>query len=292
MNSSDARKLSRSAQEAIRRKAVKVVVEGKMNQTKAAEVFGVSRTAVCLWIKAYRQDGETILATKRQGRPKGEKLSTKQSESIIKSVLGKCPDQLRLPGLLWTRDLVMELIVRRFNVRLSRWTVGRYLKNWGLTLQKSAKRALEQNPAKVNYWLEHKYPPIQRQAASEGARIWWVDETGLRSDHQAGTTWGEKGKTPVVKRSGKRFGCNMIFAITNQGDMSFMVFDKRFTSAVFLEFLGRMVKQQNGRKIFVIVDSHSTHKAKKVETWLSENEGKIRVFFLPPYSPELTPMNS
>ena len=206
MDSGDARNLTRSAQDAIRRKAVKAVVEGGMSQTMAAAVYGASRTTVCLWVKAYRQEGEAGLVSKPKGRPKGGKLTAKQIASIKKSVLGKNPEQLRLPGLLWTRELVGFLIERRFGIRLSRWTVGRHLKEWGLTPQKPAKRALEQNPARVKYWLEHKYAAIQQQAKAEKAKIWWGDETGLRSDHQAGTTWGEKGVTPVVKCSGKRFG--------------------------------------------------------------------------------------
>jgi transposase len=289
MDSGDARKLTRSAQDAIRRKAVKAVVEGKMSQTAAAAVFGASRTSVCLWVKAYRLGGEAALISKSKGRPKGGKLTKTQMESIKKSVLGKNPEQLRLPGLLWTRDLVGFLIERRFGVRLSRWTVGRHLKEWGLTPQKPAKRALEQNPAQVKYWLEHKYVAIQRQAKAEAAKIWWGDETGLRSDHQAGTTWGEKGVTPIVKSSGKRFGCNAITALTNQGDLSFMVFEGRFTVKVFLDFLARMVKQREGCKVFLIVDRHSVHKAKKVMEWLSEHEDKIKLFFLPSYSPELNP---
>lgn len=95
--------------------------------------------------------------------------------------------------------------------------------------------------------------------------------------------------TPVVKCSGKRFGCNAITAITNQGDLSFMVFEGRFTVTVFLEFLERMVKHQEGRKVFLIVDRHSVHKAKRVMEWLSGHEDKIRLFLLPPYSPELNP---
>ncbi|MDR1489907.1 MAG: hypothetical protein LBS65_05390 [Desulfovibrio sp.] len=44
----------------------------------------------------------------------------------------------------------------------------------------------------------------------------------MRSDHQPGTTWGEKGKTPVVKQSGKRISCNIVSATTNQGKMAFI----------------------------------------------------------------------
>jgi transposase len=289
MEINDGRKLPRSAQDAIRRKAVHAVVSGMMSQTKAAEVFGVSRTSVCLWVNAFRRDGESALQSKVKGRPSGGKLSAKQEESVRKSVLGKNPGQLRLPGFLWTRDLVGELIERRFGIRLSRWTVGRCLKSWGLTPQKPAKRALEQNPAQVSYWLQHKYPAIKKQALEEKGKIWWLDETGLRSTHQTGTTWGEKGNTPLVKVSGARFSCNAITAITNQGSLNFMVFESRFTVPVFLEFLERLLKQQKNQKVFLIVDRHSVHKSAKVEKWLSDKKDKIELFFLPAYSPELNP---
>ena len=149
--------------------------------------------------------------------------------------------------------------------------------------------AIERNPAQVRYWLQAKYPAIKAQAKTEGACIWWGDESGLRSDHQTGTTWGEKGKTPVVKKSGKRFGCNMLSAITNQGDLRFMVFEKRFTAPIFLDFLERLVKSAPGRKVFLIVDRHSVHRSKAVAVWLEKNAGKLSLFLLPPYSPELNP---
>ena len=155
--------------------------------------------------------------------------------------------------------------------------------------QKPARRALEQNSAQVKYWLETKYPAIEKQAKEEGAHIWWGDETGLRSDHQSGTTWSEKRQTPLIKVSGNRFSCNMISAVTNRGDMSFMVFEGRFSTKTFLGFLKRLVKQQAGRNVFVIVDRHPVHKAKAVEEWIAAQEGKIRLFFLPAYSPELNP---
>ncbi|WP_442935474.1 helix-turn-helix domain-containing protein [Nitratidesulfovibrio sp. 1201_IL3209] len=66
------RRLSRLAQEAIRMKVVRAVFAKGMSQTEAAKVFGVSRTTVCLWGKAFREKGEKALKTKRQGRPPGQ----------------------------------------------------------------------------------------------------------------------------------------------------------------------------------------------------------------------------
>src|SRR4029079_1703491 len=100
---------------------------------------------------------------------------------------------------------------------------------------------------------------------------------GLRSDHNAGKTYGLIGKTPVVRRSGNRFSCNMISAITNLGKLNFMTFHENFTSEVFLRFLKRLV-QQSRRKVFLIVDRHRAHKSKLVQKWLTEHEKTIRVF--------------
>jgi hypothetical protein len=216
---------------------------------------------------------------------------------IRKSVIGKNPGQLRLPGFLWTRESVGLLIEHRHGIRLSRWTVGRYLKDWGLTVQKPAKRALEQNPAQVRYWLDTKYPAIVREAKEQNADIFWGDEMGLRSDHQSGTTWGEKGKTPIVRKSGNRFSCNMLSAISNRGKMFFTVFLKNFTASVFIDFLDRLVRQMEGRKVFLILDRHRVHTSKAVVAWLKKRNGtargevteKIRLFYLPAHSPEINP---
>ena len=288
MRSDDTRKESQKGQDGIRRKVVRAVVSG-MKQVEAAKIFGVSRTSIWTWIKAYAQSGEGGLGSKKRGRKKGNALTAQQAASIRKAVLGKTPGQLRLPGFLWTRDSVAELIFRRFGLRLSRWTIGRHLKDWGLTPQKPAKRALEQNPAQVTYWLQTKYPAIVHRAGLEKADIFWGDEMGLRSDHQSGTTWGEKGQTPIVRRSGDRFSCNMISAITNRGRMSFMVFTGKFLSGVFIIFLARLIRHNAGRKVYLIVDRHPVHRSSKVCAWLEAHSNEIELFFLPAYSPELNP---
>lgn len=80
----------------------------------------------------------------------------------------------------------------------------------------------------------------------------------------------------------------MISAITNQGQLNFMVFKNNFNADVFLVFLKRLAKHSKA-KVFLIVDGHRSHRAKKVQKWLKKNEDRIRVFFLPGYSPELNP---
>lgn len=287
MKIKDARSLPAVAQEDLRRKAVKAVLGG-MKQVEAAKVLGVTRQAIGKWLKAHRQGGLKTLKAKRQGRPRGGSLLGWQSAQIAKSVVDRCPDQLKMPFYLWTREAVGQLIERRFGVRLSVWTVGRYLARWGFTPQKPMRRAFEKNPEAVHRWLDEKYPAILKQAKQEKANIYWGDEMGMRSDHTVGRSYGRRGQTPVILGTGVRFGCNMISAITNKGQLNFMVFKQRFKANVFEEFLRRLVRQSE-RKVFIIVDGHPVHRSGKVKKWLNKNEKYIRLFFLPSYSPELNP---
>lgn len=111
---------------------------------------------------------------------------------------------------------------------------------------------------------------------------------GLRSDHAAGRSFAPRGQTPVIERSGNRFGCNMISAITNRGKLHFSVFRGRFTARVFVDFLKRLARQV-GRLLYLIVDGHPVHRSVAVRDWLASHPDRIRLFRLPAYSPELNP---
>ena len=181
-----------------------------------------------------------------------------------------------------------QLIQRKFRVGISVRTVRRYLARWGFTPQKPVRRAYERDDAAVRRWLEQEYPAIREAAKQEKALIYWGDEMGVRSDHQAGRSYAPKGQTPAIAGTGQRFGCNVLSALTNRGHLDFMVFKKGFTAAVFVRFLRRLMKQA-GRKVFIIVDRHPVHRSKKVQAWLDEHAKQLRLFFLPGYSPELNP---
>lgn len=278
----DARFLSPEAQAEIRLRVLGALQEG-MTQTQAAQTFGVSRWSVVQWAKAHSQAGEAALEAKRRGRRKGEagKLSAKQSERLRALVVGKMPEQLKLPFYLWTRAAVRELIKRECGASLSLTAVGGYLKRWGLSAQRPVKRAYERVDEAVALWLAEVYPTIAARAKREKARIYWGDETGLRSDDVRGRSFAPTGQPAVVKVPGRRFGCNVISALTNKGEMSFIVFEGRFQAEQFIAFCERLIKQSK-TKVFLVVDGHSVHRCRKVRDWLEPRSQQIELFFLPP----------
>jgi len=284
----DARRLTPATQEQIRQRAVAAVIHG-MTHVKAAEVFGVTRHSVDRWVKVYKTAGVVALKARRRG-PKGERsrLHSWQAATICNLIRDRHPEQLKLPFVLWTAEAVRQLIHRKFNLRVSARTVRRYLARWGFTPQKPVRHAYERDDAAVQRWLTEEYPAIRKEAKRKKALIYWGDEMGVRSDHQAGRSYAPKGETPVIPGTGQRFGCNVLSAITNRGHLDFMVYKKGFTATVFVRFLRRLIKQAN-RMVFIIVDRHPVHRSNKASEWLETHKSKIRRFFLPGYSPDLNP---
>jgi transposase len=287
MQVKDARSLGSEAQETLRKRAVQAVLEGRTHE-EVAQLFSVARGTVSRWMRLYRDQGESGLNARPKGRSPHPALKEGQAAIVVELVSCHSPDQLGLPFSLWTREAVGQLAKRRFGLKLSQWTVGRYLRGWGLTPQKPARRAYQQNPAAVRRWLSEEYPQVQRDAKEGGAEIHWGDEMGARSDHQAGRTWGRKGKTPVVGATGQRFRCSMISSLTNRGVLRFKVFEERFTAEVFIDFLQKPVRSRGG-KVYLIVDRHPVHVSEAVALWAEKHQDRIRLIYLPAYSPELNP---
>src|SRR6202167_6586898 len=173
MEKRDARSRSEEAQEDLRRRVVGAVQKGLL-QTEAARVFGVARGTVSRWMGLVENAGRRALKAQRRGRPPVSRLAPHQAATTVRHILSGCPDQLNLPFALWTREAVQQLLSRKFDLQVSVWTVGRYLRAWGLTPQKPVRRAYEQNPAAVRKWLAEEYPSIREQARQFKAQIHWL----------------------------------------------------------------------------------------------------------------------
>jgi len=143
-----------------------------------------------------------IDAVLTRGRPKERTIAPKQQAKIVRAIQGKCLDQLELPFALWTRKAVVELIKTHTGRRVSAWTAGRSLKDWGFTPQKPARRACERDPVAVQARLDKECPAIQRRAKAHNALILGGDEMGLRSDDTVGRTYSPRRQNqPAVDRN-------------------------------------------------------------------------------------------
>lgn len=252
-----------------------------------AQVMGVSRASVFAWWRTYREQGAEALRTKETPGPEPS-LSGAQLAELRQIIIGKNPQQLDFGPALWTRGIVRELIQRKFGVVLSEVSVGRVLHKLGLSPQRPLYRAYEQDPEKVAAWKEKTFPEIQARAKKEGAVIFFADESSVRTDYHAGTTWAPVGRTPVVPGTGKRRSISMVSAVSPRGELHFDIQGQGITAEDFLIFCKKLISDA-GRPVFLILDNSQVHRAKILKDYTAQSKGMLTLFFLPPYSPDLNP---
>jgi len=140
------------------------------------------------------------------------KSCSDRTAALARTIREETPQQLKFPYALWTLSLIGELIRRRLNKSLTPASVLRVMTLLGFTAQKPLYRAWQRDPVLVQKWQEEQYPQIRKEAREHGARIYFADEPGLRSDYHLGITWAPAARTPVIEKTGRRFSVNMLWA--------------------------------------------------------------------------------
>ncbi len=79
-----------------------------MRKSLAARTFGVSRTSIDRWLTMVELGNITALESKPRGRPKGTRLAPHEAATTVRLITDRCPDQLKLPFALWTREAVQR----------------------------------------------------------------------------------------------------------------------------------------------------------------------------------------
>jgi len=130
------------------------------------------------------------------------------------------PDELGLESTLWTNKVVHEHLRRKYAINYSVPGIRNLMGRVGFSSQKPIKLAMQRNPEKIKEWLETTCPKIKERAMKERAKIYCGDEMGIQSTDNRGITYGLVGQTPVIKKTGSRFKCNMLAAISPQGFMN------------------------------------------------------------------------
>jgi transposase len=282
----DGRSLPHDTSELIRRWAVRRVKAGE-SASSVMKSYGLCRTTIYRWLRAEREGGEKALRARRHPGPQA-KLTAAQKLKVRQWINGKDPRQYGFDFGLWTRQIVAALIAQRFGVKLGVTAVGRLLSELDITPQKPLRRAYERDPKAIARWKSQQFPALRARAKRRGAKIFFLDEAGVRSDQVLGRTWGVRGQTPEVPTSGKRQSVNAISAINALGEFWFEIYTERLNAAKFVELLGHFMRRRK-TPVLLVLDGHPAHSAKSVAKYVQQLRGRLELHFLPGYAPELNP---
>jgi transposase len=282
----DNRSLDHKTLEHMRLLAVRRVKAGE-KPSAVAKSLGIYRTSIYKWLRVEKKQGLEALKSTTAPGPK-PKLTPAQKNRVRLWIVGKDPRQYGFDFGLWTRGIVAEMIQHKFGVALTLPSIGHLLTSLDITPQKPLRRAYERDEKEIAHWKETKYPALRKRAKHQGADIFFLDEVGLRSDSPLGRSYGLRGKTPVLKTSGQRQQINAISAVNAQGAFWFKVYTGMLNAALFILFLGDLLKGRF-RPIFLVLDGLPAHKAKSVAKYVQSTKGRLELHFLPPYAPDLNP---
>jgi transposase len=284
-------KMSGSAKYELRKQIVRLKKQGK-NTGEVEDLLGAKKRHIQSTWKKYLDNGIAGINAHTIGRPKGSnrKLTKEQEREIKKIIVGKTPEQLKLKGFLWDRKGIRDLIWQKCKIKIPLSTLGYYLSRWGFTAQRPSVQNCKQKPLDIKKWLEEEYPAIKKQAKEEKGDIFWGDESGIQNETNYVKGYAPIGKTPkLIANPDKKVRVNIISAITNQGKLRFKFYKESMNQKILKEFIIRLIRGNKGRKVFLILDNLSSHHGKLLHEWLSEQKGKVQLFFLTSYAPEYNP---
>ena len=284
----DGRTLAHNTLEEMRMLAVQRMNEGE-RPAEVAQSFGMHRSWAFKCRAQARGRGKGLRAlrsTRGTGRPR--KLTPSQERQVFRWINGKNPQQHGFDFGLWTRQVVQELVLQRFEVRLSLASVGAMLARLGLTAQKPLQRAYQRDAQAVEFWQREAYPAIAHLARQQGADIFFWDEAGFRADAVHGKTWGERGQTPVVNRPGQRQSISAASAVNSKGAFWFATYQGGLTGELFVKLLQKLMHRRK-KAVHLVVDGLPAHKNAVVKQYVASTKGRLTLHFLPGYAPDLNP---
>ena len=146
----DLRKVGGEGLKQIRSQVVRLKKMGKSGK-EIEELTGVRQNRASEIWSAYQRKGEASLERKTYGRKAGSHriLTAKEQEEIQEVIKERRPEEYGIPGQLWTLERVRQYVKKTYRKEISARSVSDYMKRWGMSSQRPAKRAVKQNPKRI-----------------------------------------------------------------------------------------------------------------------------------------------
>ena len=149
--------------EARRMVAARLFALGKSNP-EVAEACGVSLSAVKLWKRAWKEQGEAGLIAKPH--PGSQPLLSAKDLIRLEKLLLAGAHKAGFSSDLWTCPRVAQLIEDRFDVSYHPSHVWKILVKLGWSCQKPERRARERNESAIEHWRKVEWPRLKKGVAA------------------------------------------------------------------------------------------------------------------------------
>jgi transposase len=250
-------------------------------------LLGDAPRTVEYWVNSFEQQGLAGLREgERPGRP--QRLSAAQVQEID-AILRKTPRAAGLSANLWDGKALSAWIDRQYGARLGVRQCQRMFRQLGFRLRKPRPAIAQANPE-----LQRLYKKLRVLMREESVDLWATDEVQFQQHGSRCRMWvPPEIKDPVLLHAPTRQSVGYFGAVRLcDGRFVFRQERDKFNAATFFGFLRdlRRVSMRRGRRVVVIADNAKYHHSGLHKPWREQQAPGFVLDFLPPYSPELNPI--
>ena len=254
--------------------------------TQVTALLGVSRMGLWQWMTTANRAG---LAAWQPARHPGRRprLSAAQQQQLQLALL-QSPALAGLQRPRWDGPLVAEYVRQTCGVQLSVRQAQRWLRRLGFVLLQPTYRYVQAKKSGTVRFTKHIKKKLRQALASAGRRVLlFADEAGFTLHAKLGRVWAKRGSRPVVMtRSQHRARLNLFGWVNPLSGERGLMTAAHGNTAAFVQFLEQILVAHPTQLIQLWVDNASWHKGEVVTNWL-KTQGRLKLFYHPPYHPEL-----
>ncbi|MBV8314892.1 MAG: IS630 family transposase [Planctomycetaceae bacterium] len=257
-------------------------------QRQIAVALDVTEGAVSRWVATARCECPAALRARPHLGP-AAKLEPDQLR-LIPDFLSHGAEAYDFRGEVWTCSRVAKVIEEEFGVSYHKGHVARLLKELRGTPQLPIARAIQRDEQEIEQWRVAVWPRLKDEAHRERRALVFVDESGFYLLPGKVRTYAPEGHTPVLHEWQTRDHLSVMGGVTPTGKIYTLMRQESLNGLHTIEFLKHLIRHI-GPRLWVIWDGSPIHRRKEVKQFLASAIGHgVRVERLPPYAPDLNPV--
>jgi transposase len=260
----------------VRMMAIKALLLGGTHDY-VAELYGVSRRTLSTWVNRFNSQGiDGLIEQGRSGRP--AKIKPEKADQFRELI--DHPDLANETH--WTARKFHGYLTRELDQEIGYSTVVRWLHDQGFALKVPRPWPNGQDQDKRKSFLEW----LRGVLEDSETDAWYLDETGIEGDPRPRRRWAQKGEKILLAYEGTHIRMSATGAVCPRtGEFYALMFSHSDTEIfqIFLDHANDDICFDRKRNL-LIMDNASWHKNKSIR-W-----GRFEPVFLPPYSPDLNPI--
>ena len=244
--------------------------------------YDVSERCLQLWIKRFNEGGiDGITYRPKSGRPR-----LVPADQVAQEILPVVDDPSRADRHHWTVVSLCGWLKEQRDLEISYRTLLRYLHehNYARRIPRPVPE-----PPDPETWQQQRLefvPKLLELLKDSQVEVYFGDEAGFEGDPRPRQRWVKRGSRPTQGYYGGHVRRNVIGAVNPKSGRLISLIVPHCDTEIFQAFLDTLAKEHppGNKRVCLVLDNASWHRTQRL------NWHHIQKVFLPPYSPDMNPI--